>query len=84
MIRTVLASSAAMGLVFAPVAAQAGATSSAAISKSSAPHTGSARPPAIGSEQKLATGLMVAVVVAAGAATYGRVKALNNKLARSD
>lgn len=84
MIRTVLASSAAMGLVFAPMCAQADTDSSAAVSTArTPPHAG--RPQAGGNDQKIATGLLVAVVVAAGAATYGRVKAFRDtKLARSD
>lgn len=85
--RTILASVAVGGFVLSPFTAQAGTAASAVIAKASPAATArrSLDPGADKADQKVATSLAVAVVIAAGAATYGRVKAFRgNRLARAD
>lgn len=86
--RTILALAAAGGLVLSPFTAQAGTATPAVIATTSPVAVTADRSSSPGAgqvDQKVATSLAVAVVIAAGAATYGRVKAFRGtKLARAD
>ena len=83
--RTILASAAAGGLMLSPFAVQAGTAASAVTAKASQAAAGARRPLPSATDQKAATSLAVAVVIAAGAATYGRVKVFRgHRLARAD
>lgn len=85
--RTILALAVASGLVLSPFTAQAGTATSAVIARTSPVSSTAERSSSSGPSQvdQKVTSLAVAVVIAAGAATYGRVKAFRGtKLARAD
>lgn len=77
-LKNILAAAAASGLIFAPLAAQAGTAASASMPKSSVSDVASRRSSSVSEDQRMAPGLLIAVVLAAGAAAYGLSKALDN------
>lgn len=71
--RNAFVSLAAAGLVIAPVAAQAGTSAAASV-----PSVAGRVSTDVSKDQKIAPGLLVAILVAAGAATYGLVEAFDS------
>lgn len=77
-LRNLIPAIAAAGLVVAPVAVQAGTVASAAMPKMSTKGVAARKSTVVARDESLKPGLLIALILAGGAAAYGLSKAVDN------